>query len=118
MQQGWLRKALAIVLGVIVAGGCIAAIESVGHRFGGGESAFVVAIGALFIGALAGGILAVRVAESSLHGWIVAAILALLSLINVVSFAHPTWFVPVADAVLLAAGWLSSRTLPRKAVLP
>lgn len=118
MQQGWVRNALAIVAGILAGGVCVMLVEMIAHSVVTGEALFAAAIVALFVGVLGGGALAVRIASRALFGCIVAAALGLLSLINVLAFAHPAWFVPAAAVTLAIGGWLTTRTLPRRAALP
>jgi len=90
----------------------MALLEALAHRMLTGEQVFAAATGALFLGALVGGSVAVRLAGAALYGWIVAAALALLSAINVLSFPHPAWFVPAAAVAVAVGGWLVTRTAP------
>jgi hypothetical protein len=112
MQRKWWRGLIAVIVGIVSAGLCIALIETLTHRMVAGEPVFAAAVGALFVGALVGGSVAVRLAGDALYGWVVAAALALLSVINVLSFTHPGWFVPVAAVALAIGGWLATRTAP------
>lgn len=112
MQRPWLRKLVGVVAGIVLAGLCIALVEAFAHRMVAGNPAFASAVGALFAGTLIGGMVAARLAGASLYAWVVAAALALLSAINVLSFPHPAWFVPAAVLALAAGGWLAARTAP------
>lgn len=112
MKRHWWRRVVAVIAGVILASLCIALLETLAHRILAGEPVFVAATGALFVAALVGGSVAVRLARVAICGWVVVVALALLSTINVLSFPHPAWFVPAAAIALAAGGWLATRTAP------
>lgn len=111
----WVRLILALIAGIFAAGLCVALIEMLAHRIVTGQAVFIVAAFGLGIAAFVGGSIATRISKVSQFAWVIAAVLALLSLVNVVSFSHPIWFVPVA-AIALALGafsairWYNSRT--------
>ncbi len=111
------RNALALLAGLVGSGLCTAALEAVGHQAFTGEAVFVVAVVGLAIGAIVGGGLSVRISGLAIFGWIIAGLLAALSLVNVFSFPHPFWFVPAAAVALLVGGWVSSRMALRPQVL-
>lgn len=104
-----LRNALALGGGLLAAAACVAGTEMVGHALLSPDSAFGATVSALGLGTLIGGSIAVRVAGAPAFAWIIAAVLAALSLVNVLSFAHPYWFVPAVAAALALGGWAASR---------
>lgn len=112
-KSGW-RKWIAPVVGLAVASLCLLLIETAAHEALSGDALFFAAIAGLAIGAVAGGALAIWIGQRTIHAWIVAGALAALSLVNVFSFPHPSWFV-IAAAVALAAGaWIATRVvIPR-----
>ncbi len=116
MRTG-VRNALALVGGMLAAAACVAGAEMVGHALLSPDAAFVAPVAALGLGTLIGGSIAVRVAGAPTFAWIIAAVLAALSLVNLLSFAHPYWFVPAAAAALALGGWAASRTASRAAPL-
>lgn len=97
----WVRIALALIAGIFSGGTSIAVIEMLGHKFVAGQAVFIIAVIGLGVAAFLGGIFADWISKVSELAWVVSGLLALLSLINVFSFKHPTWFVPVA-LILLA----------------
>ncbi len=109
----WVRKGLGVLAGVIVASLCVAGVETAGHAILSRDGAFGAAILALGIGAIVGGVVASRLGRSAALAWVVGALLAGLSLVNVFSFPHPVWFVPVAGVVLFLATMLAARLTPR-----
>jgi len=116
-MRTWVRKTLALVGGMLAATACVAGVEAAGHALLSPGYAFGAAVAALGLGALIGGSVAARVAGTPAFGWIVAAVLAALSLVNVLSFAHPYWFVPAGAAALALGGWAASRATLRAEAL-
>ncbi len=109
----WLRIVLALIVGVIGGGLCIAGVETVGHAVSDGEGQFWAAAIALGIAAFVGGGLAILIGRRTILAWGVGAVLAALSLVNVFSFAHPGWFVPVAMALLVLGAFAAARVFAR-----
>lgn len=108
-----LRKGAAILAGVIAGGCCIALIEGIGHKILSGEGAFVAAAAGLGAGAFAGSLVATWLARGGrMPAAAVAALLAGLSAANILSFEHPSWFIPAALAALAIGGWAGWRTAP------
>lgn len=107
------RNGLAVLAGLVAASACVAGIEAAGHAFPSRDAVFGAAAGGLGLGALVGGAIASRISRSSAPAWIVAALLGALSLVNVLSFPHPGWFVPAAAALLLLGAWVAVRTAAR-----
>ena len=116
MQQGWVRIIAGVVVGIVIAGLCIMLVELAAHQMLSGDALFGAAVAGLLVGALVGGIVAVRIARVSRIAWVVAGGLFLLSMVNVMSFAHPAWFVPAAIVALVAGGWLATRAAPTPAL--
>lgn len=113
---GWLRDGLGTLLGLILAAILIATVEELtAEPRGVTDSApFLVALLGYALGTFVGATVAARVAR---HGRIaavvVAVVLAALAVINVASSAHPLWFLPVAIAILVLAGWAGATFTPR-----
>jgi hypothetical protein len=103
MEHSMIRKVGAVVAGVVVAGVVIGLAETTAHGALSGDGVFAAVCVAQGLGAAVGGGLAAKLGGSGALGWVVAAVLLGLSLMNVFSFAHPAWFVP-AVVVALGAG--------------
>lgn len=83
----------------------IALIEAIGHKMVTGDTIFIVAAIGLGIAGLVGGVVATLIGRNSKLSWVIALLLAALSLLNVFSFQHPVWFLPLAFVLLgLGAG--------------
>ena len=108
-----LRLFGAWVAGVLLAGVCVALVEGAGHAALAGPALFWAAAFGAGLGALVGGSVAVLIGRSPWLSWAVAAALAVLTLINVFSFAHPVWFLPVTGLVLVVGAWLAVRIAAR-----
>ncbi len=108
----WLRSIGAIIAGIFIAGGCVAAIETLGHQWLQGQGQFMAAALGLGFAALVGGGVALWIGKVTYFPVIIAAVLSVLMLINVFSFQHPVWFVPVA-LISLAAGVFAAQRLLR-----
>jgi hypothetical protein len=108
-----MRRAGAVVAGVLVAGLVISLAEAGVHSVFDGDGVFGAVCVAQGVGAAVGGGLAARLGGRSGLAWIVAAVLLVLSLVNVFSFAHPGWFVPVVVVALGAGGWFGGRMAGR-----
>lgn len=106
MKHSNIRRAASVVAGVVVAGIVIGLAEAGAHGAMTGDGVFAAVCGAQGLGAAAGGGLATKLGGSRVLAWIVAAVLLVLSLVNVFSFAHPAWFVPAVVVALGAGGQL------------
>ncbi|MEL7310421.1 MAG: hypothetical protein AAFN07_02810 [Pseudomonadota bacterium] len=106
-MKSWIKKIGAIIAGVFAGGLTIALVESLGHAVVEGQTLFVIAALGLGCAAFVGGLVSRKISGLGYTAWIIAGTLACLSLVNVFSFAHPVWFVPVAFA-LLAVGAAAS----------
>lgn len=113
-MPNWLRNGLAALAGIMTGGGCVAGIEMIGHRFVSGTGVFMVAAAGLGVSAFIGGLVAIWIGRVSILVWIVAGVLTCLSLINVFSFVHPSWFVPVGAALLIAGAFAATRLMRSK----
>lgn len=111
----WIRVGLGLLLGVFAGGGCIALVELLGHSIFQGKIVFVFAVLGLGFAAFIGGVVSAWISKWSRLPWVIAIILAGLSLMNVLSFKHPVWFVPVAFALIALGAWLASRLHKSKA---
>ncbi len=108
MKHAGMRKAGAVVAGVVVAGMVIGLAEAGAHAAVSGDGLFAAVCVAQGAGAAVGGGLAAKLGGSRMLAWVVAGVLLALSLVNVFSFAHPGWFVPVVVLALGAGGRLGS----------
>lgn len=99
-MSNWVRTILAIVAGSFAGGAMIALIEAIGHKVVTGDTIFIVTAIGLGIAGLVGGTVAAFIGRNSRLAWVIALLLAGLSLVNVFSFKHPVWFVPVAFILL------------------
>ena len=106
MKHSNIRRAASVVAGVVVAGMVIGLAETGAHATVTGDGVFAAVCAAQGLGAAAGGGLATKLGGSGVLTWIVAAVLLVLSLVNVFSFAHPAWFVPAVVVALGAGGRL------------
>lgn len=134
-----LRTVLAVVLGLVMGGMVVFAIEVVGHLIhpppadldtGDREAmkryveqlppaAFLFVLLAYAAGSFAGGWVAARVARRAplVHAVIVGALLLAAGIMNVVMIPHPLWFTFASLAVFLPAA-LAGAWLARRPVLP
>ncbi len=73
--------------------------------------AFLFLLLAWFLGPLAGGWVAARLAPRSplLHGMIVAGLVVVSALVNLATIPHPAWMWVAGPVVILGAGWLGAR---------
>jgi hypothetical protein len=110
-----IRLASACVIGILAAGCIIAAVEAIGHAQMVGDRAFAFAVLGYFLGALGGSAVASWIADARTSA-VIPITLAVLALVNLLSFPHPPWFTPMA-AFALAGGWLAgvwiSKRLPK-----
>jgi hypothetical protein len=111
-MRGPVRKGLAVLVGLAAASACVMGVEAAGHALLSGDAVFAAAAGGLGVAALMGGAVASRNGRSAAPAWTVGALLGALSLVNVFSFAHPAWFVPIAAMALLLGSWLAARMAP------
>ncbi len=100
---------LAFIAGVFTAGATVAVVEMLGHSAVEGQAVFGVAILGLAVAAFVGGMIAAMISKVSEFAYIIAGVLAILSLVNVFSFKHPSWFVPAAIISLGAGALLAIR---------
>lgn len=107
------RPLLAFLAGLVAAGLTIAVVEAVAHGAVSGEALFGAVAAGYGLGALVGGVVANRLSPARWPGIVVTLALAALALLNLVTIAHPVWFVPVA-ALALAAGHLAAGRLARR----
>ena len=113
-MSNWMKLGLGLLAGTFAGGGSIAGVEMIGHSVAEGDAMFGVASVGLGIAAFVGGTIGVWISKMKQMPWIIALILAGLSLMNVFTFKHPVWFVPVAFTLLVLGAWLASRTLKTK----
>ena len=132
-----MRQVLGAVLGIAVAVGVVFLVELIGHAAlpvptdydpmtedGAARylreapiAAKLALVFAWFVGALAGGWIAVRVGGRAWLAWIVAGVIAAGGIANIMMIPHPLWMQVAAVAAPLLAGWIASRIgRPRVAV--
>lgn len=99
-MPSWIKTILALIVGTFTGGACIAVIEMLGHSLVTGQVIFIVAALGLGLAAFVGGLVAAWIGNVSILSFIVAVVLAGLALVNVFSFTHPGWYVPVAFGFL------------------
>lgn len=104
-----IRKMVAVVAGVVAAGGVIALTEMVAHDRLAGDGPFVGAVVSYGLGSMVGTAIATVIAFPG-SARLVPMLLGVLALINLLSFPHPLWFVPAA-AFALFAGWFAGARL-------
>ena len=103
-----LKMVLTVIAGLFAGGLTLALVEAVGHRLVSGDIAFIVAAVGLGLAGLVGGTVAGLLSKRRPPAYVVGLLLAALSLVNVFSFKHPVWFVPVAFALLALGVWLAT----------
>ena len=126
-----LRSIFGVVVGVLVGGALVAAIEASGQSVfppppgldpTDPESfralmdeipagAFLLLLVAHFFGSLIGAWLAARVGayRHTLHAAITAGVFLAFGVANLVRLPHPWWFAVADVAAYVAAGWLAGR---------
>lgn len=112
----WLRNGLGTLLGLILAAIVIATVEEFARTPRGVDDSapFATALLGYALGALVGATLAARIARRGrIAAVVVAVVLAALAVVDVASFAHPLWFLPLAIAIFVAGGWAGARLTPR-----
>jgi hypothetical protein len=102
--MSWIRKALAVLAGVVASGCLIALAEMLAHGRTSGDGPFIGAVIGYALGAIVGTGVASMIASGPVAR-LVPLLLGVLALINVLSFPHPMWFIP-ASAFALIAGWV------------
>jgi len=113
----WMKTILALLAGTFAGGGTIALVEMIGHKAAEGETLFGIAAAGLGIAAFVGGAISNLIDKTNILPWVIAAILAALSVMNVMSFKHPGWFIPVGFALLALGAWLSIQVTKSKGKL-
>jgi len=112
-MRAWGRNGLAMLAGLLMASltasACIAGVEAAAHAALPPDALFAAAARGLGAGALVGGAVASRVGRSPAPAWTLAGLLGALSLVNVLSFPHPVWFMPAAALTLLLGAWMAVR---------
>ena len=130
-----LRKILAGVAGVVVAGLVVYAVEWAGHAvypppdgldFADPEQmapyvaglpvgAFAFVLAAWALGAFIGTFVACRIgtARPQIYAAVVAGLILVGAIANMVVIPHPVWFMIAAVVLITAAGWLAARVSAR-----
>ena len=133
MANPTVRLIVGVIVGMIVAGLIVFAVELLGHSIYPPpadievtdpadlarliavmpfEAKLFVVVG-WFLGAIGGAFVANRIARSHRAGWIVAVIVILLSTYSLVTIPHPIWMIIAAVALPLMAAWIASRQVTR-----
>ena len=108
-----LKIVLFAIAGLLAGGMTLAGVEMAGHKLVSGNAVFIVAAVGLGLAGLVGGSVAALLSKRRVPAYVVGLLLACLSLVNVFSFKHPVWFVPVAFALLALGVWFAaSRVKP------
>jgi hypothetical protein len=125
------RSILAVLLGVVVGGLLVAAVEFVSHLIypppqgldpanveafkrvmaSAPAGAFLFILLAWAVGSLGGGWLAATIARRShtQHALVVGAILMTMGMLNLLMIPHPVWFWLAALALFLPAAYLGAK---------
>ncbi|MFC4761797.1 hypothetical protein [Dyella koreensis] len=103
----YLRTALAVLAGLVVAHGVVFGIEFIGHAVLSGAYLFVAPVVAYLLAAFLGVWVAIRLDRHHALGVALAIVVVLLALAlaNLAAFPHPMWFSPAAAVALAAGGW-------------
>jgi hypothetical protein len=140
MMRGIGRSILAVLGGAVVCGIVIFAVEAVSSRiyplppgFDPTDlealkaaiatlppGAFAFVLFGWFLGPLAGSWVAARLAPDSpvLHGMIVTALVAAVTILNLIRLPHPAWMWAAGPLVVLGGGWLGARFAARGRPVP
>ena len=130
-----MRMVLGIVAGIVVAGLCVAGIETLGHALYPPPAgldptnprdidrmmsllpamALVFVAVAWFVGALAGAFVANLVARRAQAGWIVALLVVASGVATMVMIPHPIWMWAAGIALPLVAAFVAARFAPAQA---
>ena len=124
-----MKTVLGVLAGIVVAGLCVFAIEFIGHSVFPPPAdtdlsnpahverlmatlpvgAFVFVLVGWFVGALAGAWVAIRIAQQSLAGWIVAAFVICAGGYTMMIIPHPVWMWVAGIALPIVGAWLAQR---------
>ena len=118
-----MRKLMGAVVGAIVAISVIYGFEILNHAVftwpqmalndplsmaaaieAAPMTAKVMLVGGCFLGALAGGLVAVRIGDWAAAGWIIAVLVAAAGVVTIVTIPHPLWMQIAAVVAPLVAG--------------
>ncbi|WHU01502.1 hypothetical protein [Sphingomonas sp. NIBR02145] len=111
-----MKQLLGVVVGVAVGIGVILGLRWIGMHYaipedfmpGMNPSPQTITVGSWALGALAGGVAAVRIAGTPASGWIVALLAIGFALIHSLIAPHPLWMQFAAVAAPLLAGAIVS----------
>ena len=129
MNNPAMRTAAGAVLGIIVGGAVVFAVETIGHSMypppDGIDlsdpqavksliaslpvAALVMVLVGWLVGSFAGAWVARRVGQSDLAAWIVAAAFIAFTAVNFVMIPHPLWMMAIGVLIPLATAWLVTR---------
>ncbi|MEP9358857.1 hypothetical protein [Sphingomonas sp. KR3-1] len=104
-----MKQLLGLAIGLAVGIGVILGLDWLGARYALpqdfiGNSAQAMTVGGWALGALAGGVAAVRVADWPASGWIVTLLASGFALSQALISPHPMWMQIAAVAAPLLAG--------------
>lgn len=129
-----MRLAMGIIAGIVVAFLCVFAVEFVGHSLYPAPAGLdlhnpadqarvmeampaaakaIVLVG-WFVGALAGALVANRIAGRSLAGWAVALLVIAAGVATMVMIPHPAWMWAGGIALPLLGAWIAERMAGRR----
>ena len=121
MIRNILRSAVAALVGIVVAFGLIWLAQYAGSEFAPSEydvatgdiliplGSTVALIVGWFIGAFAGGWLAMRASGGTGAGWVVAGAVIGAAIYTAASFSDAWWIMALGVVVPLAAAWMAQR---------
>jgi hypothetical protein len=124
-----MRMVLGILAGIVVAVGCVAGVEALGHslyppppgldptnprdidRLMGmlPVMALVFVVAAWFVGALVGALVANQIARQGTAGWVVALLVIAGGVATMVMIPHPAWMWAAGIALPLLAALIAAR---------
>lgn len=129
MNNPAMRTAAGAVLGIIVGGAVVFAVETIGHSMypppDGIDlsdpeavksliaslpvAALVMVLVGWLVGSFAGAWAARRVGQSDVAAWIVAGAFIAFTAFNFVMIPHPLWMMAIGVLIPLATAWLVTR---------
>lgn len=130
MIRNIVRSAVAAVAGILVAFGLIWLAQYAGSEFSPAE--YDVATGEIliplgstialivgwFIGAFAGGWLAMRASGGAGPGWVVAGAVIGAAIYSAADFSDAWWIMALGALIPMLAAWLAQRAAATAATLP
>lgn len=134
MNNRLVRHFMAILAGAILGFAVVALLETAGHLAfpppAGTDlhdpaalskvmemvplPAKLMVVLAWFLGALAGGWAAARIARDNRAAWIIAGIFILMTALTIAQIPHPLWMIVAGLVAPLLAGWLVTTRLANR----